>query len=667
MFLSRLQILREREWILTNGLGGYALGFGDLLPKRKYNGLLIAGMAAMKRIHVLSSLEERVESSQGTFFLDATSYGDVIHPRGHEHLVNVGLRPYPSFLFSSRPYSSRCLLLKEVLLTPGMNAVVISYTNLGKDAIQLGLRPKFTLRDHHGLIPPGMWDRVPVHVDIDGPQFKLTREDSGFRVYGYVEHGKVIRDQVIYRSVHYPLEALRGYDSIEDLIAPVAIEMTLQSQSKTSLLISTEPQSDPAKVVEKTYQHDQTFPVPKDAPARRTLKPFRGDVDPPRKQYEREDYLAVLSQMASECVLEDHDVCAGYPWFGAWGRDTLICLLSFGVLPDGKEKAVALLKKYGAALRQGLLPNTFGEGGEGQNFDSIDAPLWYVINGFLHAPKDHTIWQHIQAIIVHFIHSHHDLFLVGDDGLIEIRPSSKAMTWMDAIVFGQPVTPRFGKPVEINALWINALETALQLAKQNSAKGLESDSLRISLPDLARLLKAARTSFKMFIGPDFLADRLEEGTPVWEPRPNAVIAAALPFDVVDGEALRMIWMKAKAELLTPHGLRSLSPMHSAFREKYVGNQKQRDLAYHQGTVWTYLLLFYGRLVMKVFPQKKQAAKELEQAVATLRQMLMNDELASLPEVWDGVRARLPKGCPSQAWSIFAVLEMEHLIEELKYS
>ena len=664
MFNDAIRVLAEREWILTNNLGGYALGFGDMINKRKYNGLLISSFDQMKRVHILSSLEEKVESNGAVFDLDSSHYKECIHPTGYKKISRVWLRPYPCALYSTVPPVDNYMILKEMFMIQGKNATVIKYTNRGKFPVFFTLRPKFSMRDHHKVNHVGTWDYTPTRTEIKKNQFKFKRDDSGVEVFGY-SNCDVIEEKLVYRDVYYPIEALRGYDPIEDLIAPVRMSLNLNPNESSYLVFSSEKLDDPINMAKEAENYYKKLPLPKDHPnstedllsltQNRSLKVV----------FDKSDYEKILS-FAAKDFLTSNDIIAGFPWFGPWGRDTLICLQSLKYLPNGKNLALKILEKYGSRISNGLLPNTFGEGGEGLNYDTVDAPLWFVLGCYEYASKNEEFFKKVCEIILYYIFDDSHPFFVADDGLVELRQCNQALTWMDAKVYEEPVTPRFGKPIEINALWYNSLKIAKEMALNIGKTELSAGSYNLKISALDDLIKKVESGLQNFVGTEFLADRIENEKPIWEIRPNAVIALSLPFDFLGEEILQNVWKRAKEDLLTPYGLRTLNPSNPAFKQKYIGNQKQRDFAYHQGTAWSFLLLPFVKLTKKVMKNEslENVKREIGGYIWTLRDSMMKDEMASIAEVWDGVNANVPKGCPAQAWSVFALLEIEAMLREM---
>lgn len=660
---------RSYEWLLTNRLGGYGLGYGNFANQRKYNGLLIASDKLFKRTHILSSVEELVEWRGNMFFMDTNYYRSCIYPTGYEHLVKWWFRPYPRALYSSYPVSKDILVLKEVLMPEGKNAVVVKYSNMGFHPLNLTLRPKFTLRDHHHVNQPGTWNHIPISLHMNGQGFSIRREDIGLEGYGYLERGTLNRNPIVFQEIYYPLEAARGYDSVEDLYAPVTMNISLRKGESISLVVSAEKLANPMKVAKAAEKRYSNHPLPKDDPMGKSFS--LSSVKENSNIFKESDYSKIL-QWAGLDFVAGNDIIAGYPWFGPWGRDTLIAMRNLKQIPVDDDLPTKILKKYGKKIKGGLIPNTFGEGQEGLNYDTIDAPLWYCVRAYEvmknKGTLDEEVFNNTIRILHNYMHNDSLPFFMDKDGLIEIRPGKQALTWMDAKVHDNPVTPRQGKPVEINALWYNTIKGIAHMSKKLKKKELNHKKWKLDLKGLDQLANQVKESFQKFITPDFLADRIEGGKPVEEVRSNAVTALALPFDLVDLEVMKRVYETAKNELLTPMGLRSLSPRHPGYKKKYIGNQKQRDLAYHQGTTWTFPLEDLALLYVKISNgkvAKTDMVKELDHMVWHYKNGILKGHMASAAEVWDGECPHIPKGTPAQAWSVFALIGIESLRKKIK--
>ena len=255
----------------------------------------------------------------------------------------------------------------------------------------------------------------------------------------------------------------------------------------------------------------------------------------------------------------------------------------------------------------------------------------------------------------------------SQDGLVNIkRNSGLALTWMDAKINGVPVTPRYGKPVEVNALWYNLLRYFLVLAGKEGIDRIRGRGYSCSISRLRSLSRKAKKSLRMYFNGRDFADRIEDGRLINELRPNYLIALSLPFDAFSKEEIKVGYGVAREKLLTAYGLRSLSPERSAFRGKYMGNQRMRDLAYHQGAVWVWLLLPMAKAASKVYRRERDyLAGELEELISAFRYGLVRGEMASVSELYDGNAPRLPKGAPAQCWSVAAVFLIEKMIKDLR--
>jgi glycogen debranching enzyme len=712
------------EWVLTNRMGAYALGAGDLISTRKYHGLLVAAQEHLRRVHLVASVEEKIEVEGEFMFIDSSSYVNTIYPHGYTHLVKTWLRPYPAFLFSTSPFSEHILIFKELFMDEGRNITLLRYTNLGTVPFRYFFKYKFSLRDHHGVNQPGTFDHVRVECEAfeDGllPGGRVTRTDNGNRAYVYAAHGGITRDFLIYRSVFYPQEANRGYDALEDLVSPFLHEGYLRPGACAEVLLSDRSLADYGAdsaagldaLTDGIYARYAGFPLHSDHPLRvpegkrsallvsagwqsgvyGAADGLRSGDHIPANLLSAGEFAALLELMLDDFRTHD-DIVAGFPWFSSWGRDTMIALKAFtmrrsapardGVVRDDyvRDKVAEgdfvsrVLMRYGEQIRGGLIPNVVGESEEGKNYDTADASLWFVIRVFecfdsLPAKAKKKLLSHCEQIVLHYLFSRKlPFFWDAGDSLIELRSGTNlALTWMDAKIYGVPVTPRYGKPIEVNALWFNAVKATAHMANRvgkdtlKCAGGSPSGEFSLNAGDLGELGERIAASLKKFFTGELWCDRIENGSPVPEIRPNYVIALSLPFDFADRESLLKGLSQAREHLLTPFGLRSLAPSSPMFRKWYIGNQKMRDMAYHQGTVWTWLLLPYAELLRKVVEDRLVLKEELTSLTLHLKCGVRRGTLASIAEVWDGEDPGVPKGAPVQAWSVAALYCIERMIE-----
>lgn len=672
------------EWVLSNALGGYALGSANLINHRKYHGLLIAGREKFARVHLVSSIEEKVDPDGGApFFMDSSNYPNVVFPDGYTRLVKQVLRPFPAFLYSTTPSSADVLILKSIRMHPAANFTVVSYTNAGKKSVKLTLRPKFSLRDHHSVRSPGFWDSGDYHTEAGGSWGSVRAQQMEAHVFTSI--GAVASDPIIYRNVLFPTEVARGYDAIEDLVAPFRIDVELKPAEEVFLVFGDREEKDVDTIICETVQRYAAYPLPADHPERAGLPvPQCGTkvgLTPEEKLaaavsnvagvFSYDDYQRILELAMRDFIAAD-DLIAGFPWFSPWGRDTLISMDALEYLDGGRDLAGRILSNYARHMRDGVIPNVLGEGGGGRNYDTVDASLWFALRTTqiwhsLDPRRRAELLEALKQVIANYLFNPSLPFHVdAEDGLVSLRPhSGRALTWMDAKIGGEPVTPRYGKPIEINALWYNVLRSFLAIADGAGVTEVAYGTRGFDIARLNALAQKVGGSLASFYQNGAFADRIEEGRPLMEIRPNFVIALSLPLDAFTPEQTAAGYRLAREKLLTPYGLRSLSPDHPAFRTKYMGNQRTRDLAYHQGTVWSWLLLPMAKTAAKVMSRDREAlAKELESLIFRFRDGFLSGQMASVPELYDGDDPNLPKGAPAQCWSVAAIFVIEHMLKRL---
>lgn len=615
------------EWLLTNRKGGYALGTAFLANLRKYHGLLIAGKENGYRAHLLSSLEEKISFPSGlTYLLDTNFYPGNIFPQGYIHIKEFFFRPYPIFYYSC-PKTHEFFLQKSLRMSEDKNALLLTYSNISSYPFKLFLRPKLTFRNHHHLASAQAWrDYV---IEVSTQEAFISRDELA--LFLYLNQGTISQDPLFYYQVYYPLEELRGYASLEDLFSPLLIEAELLPGESLELLFSDQSLTQPTS-------------VPSLSPKKRAFKP--------------EDFAELLKGMVRDFLIKG-DIIAGYPWFYCWGRDTFIGLPALFYLEEGQSLCVEIFENYAQRIHKGLIPNVIGSQEE-TNYNSLDGTLWFLLRifefleffrGKVSSAVKKRLLLSVEETLEYFLTDAGLPFYVDkEDGLLEIPETTNlALTWMDVVIDGRPLTPRYGKPIEISFLWHNVLTFAENYLKKSFLKKFEIKSL----------LERQIPSLQKYFGKEAIADRLFKGEPVFETRPNFVIALSLPITPVSQEVLNLAEKIARSELLTPFGLRTLSPKHPGFKRKYFGNQYQRDLSYHNGSVWVWLLYPYGKLLGKILSLReyKEALKRL---LHPFKDLILSGKVGSLPELYDGDSPFYPKGAPAQFWSVAAIflLEME---------
>lgn len=629
------------EWLLTNRKGGYALGTAFLTNVRKYHGLLIAGDGKGKRYHLLACLEEVVTFPSGlSYQLDTNFYRDVVYPQGYQFIKEYFYLPYPVFYFYCPKTEAGVFLIKSLRFHRDKNILLLTYENISSYPFKLLLRPRLTFRDHHYLTFANSWDWFEEEISSN---FAFIAKDS-LALFCYSNKDGFIKDPIFYYGVYYPLEEMRGYPSYEDHFSPFRIEVELNPGEKLNLFFSDEPLKDLQETLEEITARYEGAPK----------------IAPTKPQFEDKDVLLLLNQMVKAFLLRDN-VCAGYPWFYAWGRDTFIGLPALFYDPDAIDTCYQIFDTYGKYIQGGLVPNLIGDLAP-VNYNSVDASLWFGIRIFEYLDKfreDH--WHRIgfkeledrktkllslveEVIRGYLCYSEHPFFVDPEDGLICIPESSgRAFTWMDVLLDGKPLTPRYEKPIEVQFLWYNLL----MLAKDRLPKE------KVEELGILGLVEKIPQSLRKYYNGELFADTLYRGEPVYEIRPNFVIALSLPYVPFERDELLRAVEIVRRELLTPYGLRSLSPRHPHFKRKYFGSQYQRDLAYHNGTVWVWLIYPYALLLKKVLTREEYLA-EARMLIYPFIQLLKTGKLSSIPELYDGDQPYYPKGAPAQFWSTAAV-------------
>ena len=667
------------EWVLANHRGSYALGRGDLINTRKYHGLLIASDALLMRNHLVASFEERYDIEGESFFCDSSDYAETLYPWGYAHLAGVWYHPYPVFLYSTNPFRDEVLILKELLMATEENTVLLRYTNLGCRTFDYTFRCKFSLRDHHVVNTPGTFDAGSPSAELFAmAHWKggcVRRDDNGVGAYLYTDSEELAESPVVFRNVHYSCEFRRGYADREDLYAPFVQRGGLEPGSSVLILLSDVrldlcDHTRAAKLSRYIWRRyarmlPRRFALQQYSPQRQRVVQLLGKRSKPKHELSQNEYLAALRGMLEAFQLRS-DIVAGLPWHARRGRDAMISLKAFQMVGD-YEFVYTVLSSYGNALKNAA--TTAGTGGPANG--SVDVGLWFVLRVFecldqLPSAQKRELFSFCQQIIAEYLFRQ-DLPFFTDvtDSLLTIRSTSAtALTWMDAQVGGVPVTARHGKPIEVNSLWYAGLRAVHAMAESLGEEQVSDGQHTASLEQVYGVAARVRDNLGRFHTGDLWCDRLEEGTAVREIRPNFVIACSLPFDFTDGVGLHDALRLAREELLTPFGLRTLSPRSPLFRRKYHGHHILRDLAYHQGTVWTWLLLPYAQLLAKTV--RDQSLKEhLVELVQPLREAIRKGRLATVPEVWDGHEPCVPRGAPAHACSVAALVCVERMISQAK--
>ncbi len=639
--LDAREALLASEWLETNGLGGYASSSIAGANTRKYHGLLISRTPEPHLL--LSKLDPAIISSGQRIGLGTNLFPGAVHPQGYRRLSSFTRSPNPHWRFELERGSFE----RSVLMPRGEDAVLLRFA-LSKDAAPctLELTPLLAFRGLHRLTHENF--ELRARVFCEGPSHKISPY-AGLPDL-YFQHDAADPLEFFpgphwYYRFEYPREQERGYDFLEDLFCPGLFEFALEPGASLTLRVGTAlsdqaPSASWQAEIARREQRDATFSGRPSSVAELCSR--------------AEDFLV--------CTPSGLAVQAGYPWFECWGRDAMIAVpgLCFGTgrLAEGTR----VLSTFASQARSGLIPNFLNPRGE-HAYNSVDASLWFgwAVGELLrlgHAAEARAFLPALEQIADAVIRrSTPGLWLQGS-GLLW---SDAQLTWMDAKVQGVPVTPRRGLAVEINALWIHLLDLLLRLTDEPSARLGEVSALRD---------RAAGNFAPTFWLDDlgYLADVVELHDAGHfahrELRPNQLLAVALDTrDLLTPQQARSVVSAVSEQLVTPFGLRTLAPSSSAYCARYAGSQEARDSAYHQGTVWPWLVGHYVAASLMTAPDPAACAARLSETFAPLfEQHLGAYGLGSIAEVFDADPPHTPGGCIAQAWSVGELLRAHAWLE-----
>ncbi len=667
---------QHHEWILTNKNGSYALGTGNLINQRKYHTLLTASDNKLNRNALLNSIEESIEWRGEKIFLDSNNYENCIYPEGFLHLVKSWLRPYPVFLYSSLPHNNDILIRKSIMMDSETNTILIRYKNLSKHLIHMRLRPKLSMVNHHFLNHPHTLNDNDFSTSI-AQEYNLygahiQRISNGTELFCMTSKGKIKEDFLVYNKIFYPWESMLGYDCTGDLASPYRISLQLDRNEEVDILFSDQTIDSFEDMRSRIEERYSELPKARDYPDNyKNFDILNLDFND-NDIYSRNDVEKLLEFSLQDFITEN-DIIAGYPWFGPWGRDSILVLSAMIKQPKFFDHAEKIIFRYNEHIKNGLIPNMFPETGSYGNYESVDSSLYYImlLRKYAMIKNKITVCKDIlkitENIILNYLNDDQEMFFIDDNNLINIKAKYASATWMDVKINGQAVTPRDGAPVEINFLWYEALKSYQEMIEHCNkiSKSKKKCKAKFNLDNYTNTLAKSLESFWVN---DTLCDRIVEGKAVEEFRPNAVIAAGLKHSILDKSQTQKIYERATNELLTDYGLRTITPHHHKFKRTYYGTINDRDRAYHQGTVWAWLLWPYVSVYLKLFRDtldKEQLASGLEKITDKFVTEYKKGYIATIAAVWDGGKPHFPKGSPAQACSVAAVYDIEETIKKLR--
>ncbi|OAJ64651.1 amylo-alpha-1,6-glucosidase [Paraburkholderia ginsengiterrae] len=637
----------EDEWLEADGFGGFASGTVGTLRTRRYHALLLsAPRAPGGRVVLVNGVEAWLEADGQRYPLSMQRYvPDVIYPDLTTRLLAFGTEPWPTWRIQ---IDAHWVCIAETFVSKAAGETVLRWRLESAErtalpnAFTLKVRPLLSGRDYHALHHEN--PAFNFNAQTSGDQGCVSWQPYGDRpVIRAATNGTYLHAPDWYRNFCYVRERERGLDFSEDLATPGVFSFNLADGDAVMIL----------SAAAATSASANAEPAAAHAAELGSIEQQRRATLGSRLQRSADAYVVARN--------EGRTILAGFPWFTDWGRDTFIAMRGLLIASGRLDEAEAILLEWSATLSEGMLPNRFPDYGDTPEYNSVDASLWFVV-----AVHDYLVTQHAGAATRERLQQAAEAILAGytngtrfnirastADGLLSAGVPGVQLTWMDAKVDGWVVTPRIGKPVEVQALWINALRIAATWNAQWQAPAE----------------RALRAFHERFVDPatHALFDNVDvdhvEGAIDRSIRPNQIFAVGgLPFPLLEGAAARAVLDQVEAHLLTPLGLRTLAPSAPAYRGHYGGSPLERDGAYHQGTVWPWLLGPFVEAWLRVHGAEADAGAQAKaRFLDPLYAQLDHAGLDHLSEIADGDAPHVPAGTPFQAWSLGELLRIQHLL------
>ncbi len=652
-----LAAAESREWLVTNGIGGYASGAIAGSQTRRYHGLLVAALQPpVGRTQLVSAIDEIVHYDGADFSLATHRWaGGVVDPKGFLLLEDFhleGSTPVWTYALAD------AILEKRIWMHQGENTTYIQYTLVrGSGALEMELKALVNYRDFHSLTHAGDWRMNIAPIDRG---VKVQAYDGATPIYLKSSAAGCEPRHEWYLDCYFAAETERGLSDREDRLFAALFRTRLEAGSSVTFVLTTEAT---ASLDGETARAER---------ANHDVKLFQ-------EWQEKNEVLAgeapswiwQLILAADQFIVkrslpeepEGRSVIAGYHWFGDWGRDTMIALPGLTLATGRAGVARQILLAFSQYVDGGMLPNNFPDAGGKPEYNTVDAALWFfeAVRQYFAATQDAATLQKLFPVLAGMIDAHiagtrYNIRVDAADGLLYAGGPGVQLTWMDAKVGDWVVTPRTGKPVEINALWINALGTMAGFARHLGKPG---DAYE-------KLAAKAKNSFQKFWNADRnccfdVIDSPGVGNDA-ALRPNQIFAVSLPVSPLTPEQQKAVVDVCARHLLTSHGLRSLAPGEPGYSGHYGGSPRDRDAAYHQGTVWGWLLGSFALAHYRVFQDRVAALRFLE----PLGHQIYAIGLGTLSEIFDGDAPFTPRGCIAQAWTVAEVLRAwKELADEKK--
>ena len=637
--LVNLEYSLSREILRTNRGGSYCNTTIIGCNTRKYHGLLVCPVKQheSRRFVFLSSLDETVVQHNSEFNLGIHKYaGEVYDPKGHKYVSDFSTEIVAKTIYQVGGVQ----LCKESMLVDQKEQLLIRYTLLeAHSPTKLRFRPFLAFREMHELTQANLAANTCASPIKNGISVQMYPNLPTL----YMQFSKPAEFIAVpdwYKGIEYPRELERGYDYTEDLFVPGYFEVDIEKGESVIFSASLQEENPSGFKRQIAWQLERRLP--------------------------RSSFMHCLTNAAHQFLIRNDEentaeVIAGYPWFGVWGRDTFIALPGLTLAIDDHKTCRDVLLTMVDRMEGGLFPNMGSV--ENPAFNSVDAPLWFfsaVQQYATYTGKNDEVWklfgEAMKAILKNFRGGALPYNIrMDDNGLIYAGQEDKALTWMDAMVRGRGVTPRIGYPVEIQALWYNAVMFTLELARQFGDNGFVKEWKDIPEQIAESFVEKFWCETK-----GYLADVVRGDKPDWAIRPNQIFAASLPYSMISDEIKKSMLDAVKSQLVTPRGLRTLSPNDSDYKGVCEGSQETRDSAYHQGTVWPWLLEAFSEGWLRI--HKKSGVAYIDSLLHGFEEEMTQHGIGTIAEIYNGDPPHQAKGTISQAWSVSALLQMFKMVE-----
>lgn len=654
--LSHLDDALQMEWLVTNSLGGYSSSTVLGLNTRKYHGLLVAALDPPgKRTVCLAKLDEDIVIGDNIYRLGANEFHENIFPQGYTFIEEFSIAPFPTFTYEAEKITVK----KTAFMPHNKNAVVVLYDllNASKDPTKIRFFPILSNRRFHTVIDHSK-EQISFRQEQDGLKVRLAFNDPKVTISLNTTAGNFVEKPNWVENLHYREESARGEVDTDDCYQPGYYELLLEANKQTRFAFVTVASEDgrQAELVlnsigSKISDIEQLL-----SSELERCSLFLEGFYASHKQFHAADWLRWVALATDTFVTRnannEESIIAGYFWFEPWGRDTFISLPGLLLINGRFDDAKHVLLNFSNYIRKGLIPNIILDESGQPLYNTVDGTLWY-INALLQYVKytgnfefvKRELWDRLKSIIENHEKGTDYNIRLDKDGLIS---HGSRLTWMDACIEGEAVTPRIGKAVEIQALWYNALKIMQLLANRFTEK-----SLAEKYGAMAQQTSESFNEKFWNTEKDCLFDVIEENGIDLSLRPNQIIAASLDFTMLSNEKNGKIVDFVQREFLTPFGLRTLSRNDPRYKGVYSGVMKMRDQAYHNGAVWPWLIGPFGTAFLKAkgYDDKNRSFMLKNVIQPLFEKKITIAGLGQISEIFDGDPPHAPRGCIAQAWSV----------------